>query len=181
MTGANGAVTTETGTSGSGGGSGNGGGGGGTTNKAAIIAPSVIAAILLIVVCYLAFCAWLYRKRLNIYKRHLDMAHAGPGGMHEKPSHAGAALLGSSAGGSSNSNKPSHERRRFEVGGGLPSSSAGESGGERHGSNTGSGNGYSSVRRSSDASQGDLMQGNEPTFWGTMLAPRRSLRVINRD
>ena len=67
--------------------------------------------------------------------------------------------------------------------------------GSAHGSGTGSGGaarpgrgaaGYNSLREGSTAGDSgvdddDLLAGKEPTFLGTMLAPRRSLRVINRD
>ncbi|TKA63699.1 hypothetical protein B0A49_11015 [Cryomyces minteri] len=50
----------------------------------------------------------------------------------------------------------------------------------------GSVGGYAPIgRRSSEVSDSeDLLQGQEPTFWGSrgvLLNPRRSLRVINRD
>lgn len=181
-TGANGAIVTETGSPGT------------NTNTishskanlAAIIAPSVIAAILLVVACYMAFCAWLYRKRLNLYKRHLEMTQeaASNAAAAEKYNHnntntayggAGAALLRSG----DTSNKPSSERRRIETMLAASQSHDGSSG--RKGSGTGSGNGYSSMRRDSADSSVDLIGADEPTFWGTLLAPKRSLRVVNRD
>ncbi|GAB7341274.1 hypothetical protein MBLNU457_7548t1 [Dothideomycetes sp. NU457] len=185
VTQSNGATVTETGTP-----SGNGGTNTNTTtnhtNIAAIIAPSVIAAILLLVVCYLAFCAWLYRKRVNIYKRHIDMTRQTSYVAEEKPFFsAGAAPF------TFDSAKTSQERRRLEA---ASSNQASDS--ARHGSNapSGSGNGSGSGhnanpfaygaegdRRSSGGSAENLLGGSEPTFWGTMLAPRRSLRVINRD
>ncbi|KAM0140409.1 hypothetical protein ACHAP3_002713 [Botrytis cinerea] len=42
-------------------------------NKAAIIA-GVIAAVLGILAGYLAFCTWLYRRQLNLYKDHVAMS-----------------------------------------------------------------------------------------------------------
>ena len=172
-TGANGAIVTETGTPGSSNSPPSG------RNLAAIIAPSVIAGILLILVCYLAFCAWLYRKRLNIYKRHIEMVQERSSDQAEKLAYggAGAALLRSG----DTSNKPSSERRRIEAM--LATSHSHESSSGRIGSasGSGSGNGYSSMRRSSGESVEDLIGADEPTFWGTLLAPKRSLRVVNRD
>ncbi|TAQ87907.1 hypothetical protein B7494_g3772 [Chlorociboria aeruginascens] len=43
------------------------------TNKAAIVA-GVIAAVLGILAAYLAFCTWLYRRQLALYKNHVAMA-----------------------------------------------------------------------------------------------------------
>ncbi|KAG4032310.1 hypothetical protein MFRU_007g02180 [Monilinia fructicola] len=43
------------------------------TNKAAIIA-SVIAAALAVLAGYLAFCSWLYRRQLKLYKDHVAMS-----------------------------------------------------------------------------------------------------------
>ncbi|KAI4796903.1 hypothetical protein E4T44_12064, partial [Aureobasidium sp. EXF-8845] len=57
----------------------NPGGNSGSGNKSSgpnigAIVAGVIAGVLFVIVCYLAFCAWLYRKRLELYKRHVEMA-----------------------------------------------------------------------------------------------------------
>jgi hypothetical protein len=44
---------------------------------------------------------------------------------------------------------------------------------------SGSGSGYPSERRGSSTE--DLLAGQEPTFVGVLLNPRRSLRVVNKD
>ncbi|KAK0948707.1 hypothetical protein LTS01_025992, partial [Friedmanniomyces endolithicus] len=68
----NGATITETGTSGSSAGSANARQG---PNIAAIVV-GVICGILFIVACYLAFCAYVYRRQLKLYKRHVEMSQA---------------------------------------------------------------------------------------------------------
>lgn len=59
-------------------------------NKPAIIA-GVIAGVLGLVAAYLAFCTWLYRRQLRLYKDHVAMAQRAQfnnspnaAGMHEK-------------------------------------------------------------------------------------------------
>lgn len=52
------------------------------------------------------------------------------------------------------------------------------------GAANGGAGGYSSVRRNSEdsgAGEDDLLQGREPTFFGVLLNPRKSLRVVNQD
>lgn len=186
VTQSNGATVTETGTAGSGGGTSSTGGssnsGSGGPNIAAIVA-GVIAGLLFILVCYLFFCLWLYRKRLQLYKRHVEMSQAAARG-EKRPAIPG--LLDES------SAKSSSDRRREGIKTSSDNSatrsgwSGGVSGGDRSGQGQNGGGGgsgaYASLRRSSsDTSGEDLLGGATPTFWGTMLAPRRSLRVINRD
>ena len=137
-------------------------------NIAAIVA-GVVAGCLAVLAAYLGFCAWVYRRQLALYKRHVAMtqraAAAGPG---EK-----AAFLPSSTEGSSMA-KPKSETDR--------SSAAG---------NTPGGGGYESVppipaamgplggNSTASSSTEDLI--GEPSFFGVVLNPRRSLRVVNRD
>lgn len=198
VTQSNGATTTETSGSGSGsGGNGSSGGnsssGGGGPNIAAIVA-GTIAGILFIIVCYLGFCAWLYRKQLVLYKRHVEMAQRQALG-EKRLTIPGLITSGEESG------KTSSERRALESAG-ISSASGGNSasgsGGNRSGrsNNTGAtvinaprnGSGTASLlpRTSNTSNESaedveDLLGGQEPTFLGVMLAPRRSLRVINRD
>jgi hypothetical protein len=78
VTNANGAVATETGSvgsgSGSGSGSGNTNGGTQTTNSTGAIIAGVIAGCFALLSAYLAFCAWIYRRQLKLYKNHVAMA-----------------------------------------------------------------------------------------------------------
>ncbi|KAK0104661.1 hypothetical protein ONS95_004936 [Cadophora gregata] len=69
-----GSIVTQTASPGSGSGSSNGAkpekSG---TNVGAVVA-GVIAGLLAILAAYLAFCSWLYRKQLKLYKNHVAMA-----------------------------------------------------------------------------------------------------------
>ncbi|KAK4545154.1 hypothetical protein LTR36_003705 [Oleoguttula mirabilis] len=185
----NGATVTETSTPGSGTGtSTSSSGGGGGPNIAAIVV-GVICGILFFVVCYLAFCAYVYRKQLQLYKQHVEMSQRQARG-EKVPAIPG--LLGT------DSPKSSSDRARLGAqpawvqsesasqrtggaysGGQTSSSGPGAASGNTSG---GSAGGYQSVRRESDqSSTNDLMDGHEPTFVGVLLNPRRSLRVVNRD
>ncbi|KAL8653695.1 MAG: hypothetical protein Q9226_003746 [Calogaya cf. arnoldii] len=173
VTDSNGAVSTQTGTAYSGGNN-NGRNG---PNIGAIVA-GVVAGCFAVLAAYLGFCAWVYRRQLTLYKSHVAMSQrAAAGAPNEKSSF-------------------------------LPSST--ESSSQPTGKGTsitdqGSGVGVASMRvtatnsneavpplptglwppagRSSsvDSANDDLMLGQEPSFVGVLLNPRRSLRVINRD
>ncbi|CAD0043365.1 unnamed protein product [Aureobasidium pullulans] len=179
-------TATSTGSPGGNNNSGSGSGSGGP-NIAAIVA-GVIAGVLFIIVCYLAFCAWLYRKRLQLYKRHVEMSQQAA--LNEKNHPTIPGLLPTGAGSSSGG---SNDRRPFaassEDASGRGSSKRNENNdwgyNEAYRTDTvgqGSVDGFLLGRRSDDSgAPEDLLAGNTPSFWGTVLAPRRSLRVVNRD
>lgn len=182
VTGANGAVTTQTGYASPG----NGGGGGGGANIGAIVA-GVIAGILLLVTCYFGFCAWVYRRQLQLYKDHVAMAQraAADPTRAEKEGFVlpGGADTGSESRGTGSVPGSGNGRSA----GGYSSSATGSGVAPAGGPVVGGGGGYhplSTRRSSAGSSTEDLLAGQEPTFWGTrgvLLNPRRSLRVINRD
>ncbi|GAB7347467.1 hypothetical protein MBLNU459_g4381t1 [Dothideomycetes sp. NU459] len=189
----NGATVTETSTPGSSsGGNGDGSSNSNSSGKSgpnvgAIVA-GVIAGIFFLLACYLAFCAWLYRKQLKLYKRHVEMAQRQA--LHEKPPAIPAflATADSSSKSSSDRRRPDGTKVSSEAASAAGSSAQGAWGHryDRYGGGSGgsaSGAQVSLLRRSSESSGegGDLLSGNEPSFWGTMLAPRRSLRIVNRD
>lgn len=183
VTGSNGATVTETGTSTSGSGSSSGIGSGSSSddnsgksgpNVAAIVA-GVIAALFACLAAYLGFCAWVYRRQLALYKNHVSMAQRVAAGAPNEKSNFLAAASSSEGRGTNSSDRPS------AVGSsgaqtGASSSGAGTMGAGGIGMST-SGGRNSSVNSSSE----DLLEGQEPTFLGVLLSPRRSLRVINRD
>ncbi|KAK4613936.1 Kelch repeat-containing protein [Fulvia fulva] len=186
VTNADGSISTSTSRPGSGSGSsGNG------VNVGAIVA-GCVAGFFFIVACYLAFCAYVYRKQLQLYKRHVEMSQAQARG-EKLPAIPGLLATDASTGKITPSD-PSY-RRGDGVSPWLTNTSSGsmhsrdDSGGasgsyHRNGGNGVVGGGYNSVRRSSETSETndeDLLNGREPTFVGVMLNPRRSLRVINRD
>lgn len=170
VTASNGVVTTETAAPGKGATYTTGSSG---PNIAAIVVGSV-CGVLFLVICYLLFCLYLYRKQLALYKRHVEMSQREARG--EKP----PAIPGLWQ---EDSDATSHTRRIDDNGmlvAGVGSSKAG-SGGQTSGTTRGR-DGYQSARRSSEqSSTEDLLGGQEPTFVGVMLHPRRSLRVTNRD
>lgn len=189
VTGPNGAIITQV----SGGGGNNGGGKSGP-NIGAIVA-GVIAGVFAIIAAYFAFCAWVYRKQVKIWKNHAAMVtergeKAGLNG-------AGAGMLTSSSGGKNSSDREraaAASRARDAL---FPATDSSSAGGVRTSNDAGGvGVGAAPVavggmapggdrRRSSGGSSvDDLLAYQEPSFWGprgVLLNPRRSLRVINRD
>ncbi|KAJ4375169.1 hypothetical protein N0V83_002253 [Neocucurbitaria cava] len=171
VTGPNGATITEV--VGGGGGSSNGYNSKGT-NVGAIVA-GVIAGVFFIIAAYFAFCAWVYRKQVAIWKNHAAMVTArannekqgtytsGSKNSSERP----PRTLGESSGGAAAGS--------FDIARGTSAEQTAYAGA--------GGGGFG--RRSSEGSvTDDLLSGSEPSFWGTrgvLLNPRRSLRVINRD
>lgn len=167
-------VTNSTNTGSSGG---NGSGGNGGPNIGAIVA-GTIAGVLFIVACYLAFCAYVYRRQLQLYKRHVNMSQAQARG-EKVPAIPGLLSTNSSSGkktpsdpsymqGEGAHNSPWLTTTRSSEGGSHRRSDSG--GASANAANTPVGpTGYSSLRRDSNASDGadeDLLGGREPTFVG---------------
>lgn len=169
----NGTSTSSNGTSS---GTGSSGGGGGT-NVGAIVA-GTIAGVLFVVACYLAFCAYVYRRQLQLYKRHVDMAQAQARG--EKTPGIHGLLSTNASNGKKTPSDPSYARGHGNNSWLTTSTSEGQSSHRRSDSATGSGKyntsaaaagpgGYATLRRSSENSDGaddDLLGGREPTFVG---------------
>ena len=166
ITNSNGAVVTETGTAGSSAKNNSKGG----PNIAAIVA-GVIAGCFAVLAAYLGFCTYVYRRQLALYKNHVAMSQrAAAAGGGEKS----AFLAATSSGGSSARKVYSTDQSSRKAGSGAGSS------------------GYTAVPplpiageapvggNSTAASSVEDLTG-EPTFFGVLLNPRRSLRVINRD
>ncbi|KAI5257344.1 hypothetical protein E4T42_00978 [Aureobasidium subglaciale] len=153
-------------------------------NIAAIVA-GVIAGVLFIIVCYLAFCAWLYRKRLQLYKRHVEMSQQAALNEKNRPTIPGLVPTGagSSSGGSNDCRIWTSSENTSGRGISKPDNDWGYT--EAYMTDTAGQNsvdGYLLGRSSDDSgAPEDLLAGNTPSFWGTVLAPRRSLRVVNRD
>lgn len=132
----------------------------GGPNIAAIVA-GVVAGVFGIAAGYFAFCAWIYRKQLALYKNHVAMSQRAVMTSMEKGGYLGIPPQ-SSAGSSRPAKSSTEEPMGF--GGSSSTPSRGMYGGG-----------------STNSSTEDLMAGQEPTFLGVLLSPRRSLRVINRD
>ena len=137
-------------------------------SKVGAIVAGVVAGCLAALAGYLGFVTWVYRRQLALYKNHVAMtqrnaaAATGPG---EK-----AAFLGSST------DNSSFGKGRSETDSGA-------------GATTGSSSGYGQMPPTPTAPVGGNSTANsstedllgEPTFFGVLLNPRRSLRVVNRD
>ncbi|KAL1627268.1 hypothetical protein SLS56_006401 [Neofusicoccum ribis] len=170
-----------------GGGSGNYSGSSGP-NVGAIVG-GVLAGVFFVVALYFAFCAWVYRRQLQLYKNHVAQAQAhaaDPARAAEKTGFVmpPTGVLGSSAKTSSDGRGSNAIRNGSGAGAGGSSGYAAGSSGGAGPSASGSGEGPYGRRSGSVSSTDDLLAGNEPSFWGTrgvLLNPRRSLRVINRD
>lgn len=179
VTGSNGAVATETSAAGGGapGSSSNSGGSGGS-NTGAIIA-GAIAGCFALLSAYLAFCAWIYRRQLKIYKNHVAMAQRAQ--LAGDTRYIAPGLLGKSSNEhSSTSNSMRHSDERGDAGSGGRRTGYVSVGAGGLGSNNPyrpGGAGSTSQRSSTE----DLLAGQEPSYLGVLLNPRRSLRVVNRD
>ena len=141
-------------------------------NKIGAIVGGVLAGVFFFVAAYFAFCAWIYRKQVAIWKKHAAMVTAAA----EKrdttftsskisSERAPGTMAGSTAGGA--------VAGSFDIQRGS-------------GDNTAYGGGAANWERRSSVGSvtEDLLEGQEPSFWGAkgvLLNPRRSLRVINRD
>ncbi|KAK5337279.1 hypothetical protein LTR98_006394 [Exophiala xenobiotica] len=163
--------------------SGSGGGGGGT-NVGAIVA-GVIAGLFAVLAAYLGFCVWLYRKQLKIYKNHVFLSQRQH--LSDDPRYIGGAGVAGALGVAS-SQKYSDKSQTDD----SRNSADNRSGnGSSRSANTranplNSNNPYRNVpggagSATAASSTEDLMAGQEPSFLGVVLNPRRSLRVVNRD
>lgn len=145
-------------------------------NVAAIVA-GVVAGFFFVLASYLGFCAWVYRRQLALYKNHVAMTQRNAltgGGPNEKIS-----FLSDQTGRDRLTDKSSTAAATSAANSGAGSSIPPVPPiGSHHGSGEGMPIGGNSTANSSSE---DLMRGQEPTFVGVLLNPRRSLRVINRD
>jgi hypothetical protein len=170
----------------------------GTTNNkrgpniAAIVA-GVIAGLFAILAAYLGFCAWIYRRQLALYKRHVAMSQrqslgitapmalgiGAPGKGHDSP--LGKESLDATSASSSSNARTAVSQGTRQTGGGyqqVPMTLSNNFAGGLDSLSTKSAKGGLGTANSSTD---DLLEGQEPTFLGVLLSPRRSLRVINRD
>lgn len=131
------------------------------------IVGGVLAGLFAILAAYFAFCAWIYRRQLALYKNHVAMSQRAAAGMPGEK----MAFLG-----------PSGSQPSSTLQGTDQSSGPGASSGQ------GSGGTYGQVPplppglgTNSTANSSVEELAGEPSFVGVLLNPRRSLRVINRD
>ena len=143
-------------------------------NVAAIVA-GTIAGVLFLIACYLGFCTWVYRRQLQLYKNHVAASQRAAAA----PPNEKTGFLGASIGRSSDD--PS-SRRSADVSSSNPSS-------QRFSNRTTTVPPVPSLPKetsqgrdsTANSSTDDLLTGQEPSFMGVLLNPRRSLRVVNRD
>lgn len=155
-------------------GAGNAPGGSSGPNIAAIVA-GVVAGVLLIIACYLGFCAYVYRRQLQLYKNHVAMSQraAAAGGPTEKT----GFMFGNRTSAENSSGRGNMSTDRSSGPSGNQSSAIGTS--ATHSGVVGAP--IVGDHSTTNSSTEDLMTGQEPSFVGVLLNPRRSLRVINRD
>ncbi|KAI4122732.1 MAG: hypothetical protein LQ338_005646 [Usnochroma carphineum] len=176
VTDSNGAVVTQTGTATSSSGNGKGKGG---PNIAAIVA-GVVAGCFAVLAAYLGFCAWVYRRQLALYKNHVAATQrAAVGAPNEKSSFLPSSTEGSSA----RNGKGSLTDQSSGIGAASSRLTGVNSTGHDSDAPPLPTGVWPPVGGNSTAnsSNEDLMVGQEPSFVGVLLNPRRSLRVINRD
>lgn len=138
------------------------------------IVGGVLAGIFFILAAYFAFCAWIYRRQLALYKNHVAMhQRAAAGAPAEKMAFLGA--------------EKSSTKQSSTLGGASIDRNSGQAGSSGMASS-----GYDPVPPlppglggpvggNSTANSSTEELAGEPTFVGVLLNPRRSLRVINRD
>ncbi|KAI7339573.1 kelch repeat protein [Hortaea werneckii] len=165
------------------------------------IVVGTICGLLFLLALYLAFCTYIYRAQLGLYRRHVEMMnrrHQRTGSEEDEDekqapvAFPSAGLLTASTDGKSgsssgkNSSERSSKNGRRVGGGGEGGSHEGYQNGNLPPSMaytnpnpvvSAAGGGGGSERSSTE----DLLAGREPTFVGVLLNPRRSLKVVNRD
>jgi hypothetical protein len=143
--------------------------------NAGAIAGGVVAGILAVIALYLAYCVYIYRKQLKVYKNHVAMAQrehlAGDGGR----AFMGVPVPNSAGKSSKEKSLTSSDRGRSSE---EPSY---HSGGGWMGNNPYQGAGMGMGSQTANSSTEDIRLAQEPSFVGILLNPRRSLRVVNRD
>lgn len=174
-----------------------------------VIIAAAIAGVLAILAAYLAFCTWLYRRQLALYKNHVAMSQRAALGYSTSPDNRmrsekmGPLLgpFGTEIGGSNSaptisigdhsgpSSGPSAIRndsnsttnRAFTFEDPTPMEYQGAAGVAAGAGGPHGWPGGTSDRASASSSMEDLLAGHEPSFISVVLSPRRTLRVINRD
>jgi hypothetical protein len=171
VTGPNGATVTEISPGG-------GSSSSGKSNVGAIVA-GVVAGIFGLLALYLAFCTYIYRRRIAMYKRHMTMMDEAAQSEKDRASFEAALFSGGvgAAGSSSNTSWKKHNSHQSVGQTSLigPYHHRASNSVDTSGGNTDSGDN----RQESDSDS--LLEGMEPSFVGVVLNPRRNLRVINRD
>jgi hypothetical protein len=153
--------------------------GGGQTNVGAAAAGAV-AGVLAVLAGYLAFCAVVYRKQLRRHAAALTAAAAAANrgsaavaAKHQQRASAWSSRAGWLPAGAFAAKEDAGTEAGPRWSGGTASTGAG--GGTR----PASGGNEEGPLGPADSSE-DLLGGFEPSYWGVLLHPRRSLKVVNR-
>ncbi|OJD15001.1 hypothetical protein AJ78_04723 [Emergomyces pasteurianus Ep9510] len=171
VTNPDGSVTTHIGSPGLGGGP-----------NVAAIAAGVVAGCLFVLAIYLGFCIYVYRRQLALYKNHVAAVQRSSTGsqMALNNDKFGALIPLHSSENTSSVRHTSFSESGSNIAAALGTGASqpgyrGSAGDFRPSS------GPAGPMGSTHSSTDDLLAGQEPTFLGVMLNPRRSLRVINKD
>lgn len=172
-----------------------------STNIGAVVA-GIIAGALACVAVYLAFCTWLYRRRIKMYQNHMQMAQRSSynsemraemlGGefssdAENSSSNTGDVILGpfgTAIGRRSNGSDQGSGSAKFNGKFGFgprDAETAYLGAGVESRGHTRQTSGATASLTNSVGSTEDLLGGQEPNFWSVVLSPRRTLRVVNLD
>lgn len=154
-----------------------GAGSSGGTNLGAIIG-GVLAGVFGLLALYLAFCLFIYRRRLQMYKRHTAMMEESE---KDRASFEAALFSEGGAGVAGSSSNASWKKHNSHQSVGNTSSLIGPYHHRASNSADTSGGQTDSGDTNEDTDSESLLEGMEPSFVGVILNPRRNLRVINRD
>ena len=164
-------VVTATATTTASAGNGSKSSGGLSTGADVAIAVGIVGCVLLVLAAYLAYCAYLYRKRMRLYQWNMQAAHTALTeqrlSFDERAGVSATDYFGSATTGTS-------------PGSGYTSASAAAASADKEKQKQ-EGQPQPQGRTGTHRSSEDLLRGQEPSFVGIMLHPRRSLRVVNRD
>ncbi|KAH7350207.1 kelch domain-containing protein [Plectosphaerella cucumerina] len=175
--------------------------------NAGLVAAGVIAGLLGVLAAYLGFCAWLYRRQVSAYKRHLAVANRYSGASNASFGMFGGLLGRSHTQRSGRAGGGKHRRDHSNgsedeyfgwVGAGVEPKWATDKPSPGSGSANTAVGGGSMMRRSDDVRSGytggegsrdtdqgsissteQLLDGQEPSFFSVVIGPRRALRVVN--
>lgn len=156
--------------------SGGAGSSSGGSNLGAIVG-GVLAGVFGLLALYLAFCLFVYRRRLQMYQRHTAMIEESE---KDRASFEAALFTGGGAGPVASSSNASWKKHNSHQSVGNASSLIGPYH-HRASNSADTSGGQTDSGTNEDTDSDSLLQGMEPSFVGVILNPRRNLRVINRD
>lgn len=133
-----------------------------------VIAAAVVAGVLGLLALYLGYCAYLYRRQVRAYKRHLAITNRYSGA-------STSSLVPPPNTRYSHSTTQDNSNESF---GWVARAGAGPSEPRFTSEGKVSEDTRPGTSRSSGSTEG-LLEGQEPSFFSVVLGPRRALRVVN--